>query len=404
MDINQLKNIFVNKTEALKSILNLKAGQLLWANVLSVKGNDLVLKIGAHVIEAKAQAYVKEGQLLRLLVEGVKGQEIRLKIVNEDNSVLKPEQSIAKAMGIRTNEIIEEVIKQMVRLRLPLSRETVLELTKLPFQQPSGSTNQNMKLTVGQELKAQLISINGREVVLNTNHGTIRVNSQLNLTQGQNLSLVVVNNEGKLGFNVNVIEKEGNVVTTQQFLGTINQEMDLKPSRLIQLASWLRTVNTEADVENLLKLNSFFKGQLDKKEEALFFQFLNTRENLVLGNYNIYGWSIQENHVYLMTQNHRKAKISPEQCFLVVKITSKAVGDLWFKIDYKNLFLNVSISCASDTSEAIVISEIETLKTALIGAGYLDLKITTKIEELDTILDFIPGTDLEDINYVNLQV
>ena len=143
---------------------------------------------------------------------------------------------------------------------------------------------------------------------------------------------------------------------------------------------------------------------MDKKEETVFFRFLNTRENLVLGNYNIYGWSILENHIYLMTQNHKKAKISPEQCFLVVKITSKAVGDLWFKMDYKNLFLNVSISCANDTSEAIVISEIETLKTGLIGAGYPDLKITTKVEEFDTILDLIPGPDPEDINYVNLQV
>jgi len=318
LEINQIKNIIINRSESMKSILNVKAGQLLWANVLSVKGNDLSLKIGSHVIEAKAQAYVKEGQLLRLLIEGVKTQEIRLKIVNEDSSVLKPEQSIAKAMGIKTNEIIEEVIKQMVRLRLPLSRETVLEFTKL----------------------------------------------------------------------------QGNII----------QKMNLKPSRLIQLAAWLRSVNIESDLENLLKLNNFFKGQLDKKEETLFFQFLNTRETLVLGNYNIYGWPILENHIYLMTQNHKKAKISPEQCFLVVKITSKAVGDLWFKMDYKNLFLKVSISCASDISEEIVISEIETLKTALIGAGYPDLKLSTKVEVLDSILDFIPGPDPEDINYVNLQV
>ena len=178
---------------------------MLWANVLSVKGNDLVLKIGAHVIEAKAQAYVKEGQLLRLLIDGVKGQEVRLKIVNEDSSVLKPEQSIAKAMGIKPNEIIEEVIRQMVRLRLPLNRETILELTKLPTQQPSGSTIQNMKLT------------------------------------------------------------------PQTFLGTINQEMDLKPSRLIQLAAWLRTVNTEADLENLLKLNSFLRVSWTRKRKQSFF-------------------------------------------------------------------------------------------------------------------------------------
>lgn len=131
MGINQLKSIYINKTEKTGPILNVRAGQLLWANVLEVKGNDLLLKIGTHLIEAKAQAYVKQGQQLRLLIQSISPQEIRLKIVNEDNTLLRPEQGIARALGFKPNVTMEEIIRQMVRLRLPLSRETVLEFSIL---------------------------------------------------------------------------------------------------------------------------------------------------------------------------------------------------------------------------------------------------------------------------------
>ncbi|WP_028307840.1 hypothetical protein [Desulfitibacter alkalitolerans] len=343
MDINQLGSIFINKTEKVGSVLNVRAGQLLWANVLEVKGNELLLKIGTHLIEAKAQAYVKQGQQLRLLIQGISPQEIRLKIVNEDNTLLRPEQGIARALGLKTNETMEEIIKQMVRLRLPLSRETVLEFSRLY-----------------ERLDTVIVPKNTHDLVDNLNS----------------------NDRLRVG---------------QEFIGQ-------KPLKLIQLGTWLRTLNIEGDTESLLRLYNFFKGQLDKREEALFFQFLNSRETQILGNYNIYGWSILDNHIYLLTQNQKKSKISPEQCFLAVKITSKAAGSLWFKLSYKNSFLNINISCADEHNEAIVNSEIETLKLALLGAGYQDLKITTKVEAIETVLDFIPGPSPEDINYVNLQI
>lgn len=417
MDINQLKSIFINKTEKAGSVLNVRAGQLLWANVLEVKGNDLLLKIGAHIIEAKAQSYVKQGQQLRLLIQNISPQEIRLRIVNDDNTLLKPEQGIAKALGLKSNETVEEIIRQMVRLRLPLSREAVIEFSRLyarldnvskNIQGFADNFNANDSLRAGQEFKGQVISSTASSLVINTKFGLIKVPNNLNITQGQQLNLVVVNNNGELGLKlINKENKDGsttNVISKETFLGNILQE-NTKPLKLIQLGAWLKTLNIEGDAESLIKLYNFFKGKLDKKEEALFFQFLNSRETQILGNYNIYGWPILEDgHVYLLTQNKKHTKISPEQCILVVKLTSKIAGDLWFKITYKDLFLKVEISCADEYCLGIVNGELETLELALLGSGYQNLKVTAKVEIMDSILDFIPGPSTEDINYINLQI
>jgi len=418
LEINHLKSIFINRTEKTGPILNVRAGQLLWANVMEVKGSDLLLKIGAHLIEAKAQAYVKQGQQLRLLVQGISPQEIRLKIVNEDNTLLRPEQGIARALGIKPNKIMEEIIRQMVRLRLPLSRETVLEFSRLytridnlnTAKKPDLVDNPSSidRIRVGQEFKGQVLSATEGSLVINTKYGLIRVPNNLNIGQGQHLNLVVVNNNGELGLSLNNKEnKDGSnatVISKETFLGNIIQE-DTKPLKLIQLATWLRTLNIEGDVESLLRLYNFFKGQLDKKEEVLFFQFLNSRETQILGNYNIYGWPILgDGRIYLLTQNKKHTKISPDQCILVVKLTSKIAGDLWFKITFKNLFLKIEISCTDEHSQAIINSEIETLELVLLSAGYQDLKITTKVEVIDNVLDFIPGPDPEDINYLDLHI
>jgi hypothetical protein len=310
VDVNRI-NIFRIDKGIISASLTFREGQVLKGKVISTNAKEITLKIGAVNLKAQAEVYVKSGQTLNLLVESIKQQFIKLKIINDDYTILKPEESILKVMGLSPSKELVNIIKELVKFQLPLDVNTI---------------------------------------------------NYFNSFYRQNMP------------------------------------------HLVSLAIWLMSLNIEGDLKNLSKLFDFFTGRLNEQEEALFFKFLNEQETRILGNYNIFGWSIFDNYLYMLTQNSKGSKISPEQCFLVLKLKSRVLGELWFKVDYKNANLKVDIICADDKSENLIKNEIFSLERALNIAGYKNISFLTRVEKVKTVLDFIPGPSAEDVSYINYHI
>jgi hypothetical protein len=313
MQVNTMdpKRIMIsgNNLRSVSPNVPIKSGQVLRGQVLKVDGQEILLKISDNTFNALSQTYVKQGQRLRLLVDVAAKDLIKLRIIGEDSKPLTPEQGLLKAMGLKPSQFLQDVIRELVRFRLPLTADNVQNLSRL--------------------LKGELLP----------------------------------------------------------------------------LSVWLKGLNVEADAENLSRLYQFFKGELGKEEEAAFFRFINNFENQVLGGFNIYAWPLGEAHyLYLLTQKNKGRAVSHEECFLVLKISSKALGDLWFEMAYKDQSLKVDVVCLGDDAQAIIQQHAEELLAQLETAGYKNTELTTRIGKIDTVLDFVPGPLAEDISYVNHQV
>lgn len=291
-----------------------------------------------------------------------------------------------------------------------------------------------IKFKKGQIYKGTVISSKGKDILLKISNQTIKAKAQAYVTEGQTLKLLV-EDVSKQQIRLKIINENN---TTLKAAESILQNMGIKPTselqevlnllinfrlplneenifffnsfnntnmpQLIPLAIWLKTLNIEGDLENLIRLYNFFKGKLDEREEQIFFNFLNKQETQILGNYNIFGWPFFNSHLYMFSQNPKQKKIFPEHCFLVLKVKSKALGDLWFKVNYKNHKLFIDVVCQDDEVQKIINDELNTLYAALLGAGYQDLNLKTRVEPIDTVLDFVPGPTPEDVNYVNFRI
>ncbi|MEW6622013.1 MAG: flagellar hook-length control protein FliK [Bacillota bacterium] len=137
--------------------LTFKEGQVVKAEVVKTKGSEILLKTAGTLIKAEAQAYVPEGRELNLLVELIKPGLIRLKILDNNKQIIKAEESLLAALGLKPSDELQEIVKEMVRFKLALNRENVLALQNLLRQVDFNDAAPKGNLT---ELAAWLKSIN----------------------------------------------------------------------------------------------------------------------------------------------------------------------------------------------------------------------------------------------------
>lgn len=297
---------------------------------------------------------------------------------------------------------------------------------------------QSLSLRKGQVVKAQVMDVHGSKIVLKI--GTVLLNgeSQVPLQQGETLRLTVEGVADKL-VKLKISPEEDRMkpesimlarlgIKPRQDLENMVQQLlrfrmpvdaellnslstmarlyDL-PQETLLLVVWLKSlgvaVTSEEDVRELKNLARFFKGELSETEEERFFSFLNRSETTVLGGYNLYGWPLDRHHLYLLTSRSKKERLAPENCTLILKVASRVLGDLWFKINYLDSSLRVSVTCVAKECRDVLQREIGLLQQGLQAAGYQVGQVDVKVRDVQTVFDFIPGPDRE-IAGVNFKV
>ena len=221
----------------------------------------------------------------------------------------------------------------------------------------STKTNQlsaRLSLPPGKIVKAQVIKLEGNQAFLELGSSLLKAKTKVPLRIGDRLRLVVesnnmgliklkILNEGEKPKPENmVLQRLG--ISTQKDLETIVQQflkfnMPVNPetiremNRLVnkyklnndmsELIVWLKSVgikvDSEKDIQALEVLRRFFRGELSGDEEARSFKFINETEKMNFGGYNISGWSIGENHIYLLTPESKGEPVRPETCTLFLR-------------------------------------------------------------------------------------
>ncbi len=302
MKMNSI-NIISKIGNQLQQHLSLKPGQIIKAQVIKSEGNQVLLQLGNNLLKAQTKVLLNPGDRLKLQVESAQSNSIELKIVN-DAARPKPEDAVLLKLGIRPQEEMNAILRQLVNFNLPITRADILELYSL--------------------IK---------------------------------------------GFRFT--------------------------EDLTKLMVWLKTVGVKAesnkDFEALQGLQKFIKGELSGDEETRFFSFLNESENNIYGGYNIMGWSVAGQHIYLLTRGSKRDPLQSEGCKLVLQLNSRSLEELWFKIELANNNMKTEIVCNSDKYQTILTREVTGLCQSLQGAGYKIDNIAVEVSDTKlTILDFIP--------------
>jgi len=303
----------------------------------------------------------------------------------------------------------------------------------------SSQLQQKLSLAPGQVIKAQVISAEGSQVMLQLGSSLLKAQTKVPLNPGDRLKLQVAsahNNFVELKImNDNAGVKQEDTVflrlglKPQEELQTILQQLvkfNLPVSQaalmgiyslikeynltedLSQLMVWLKSVgvkvDSEKDIQTLMVLRKFFKGELSGDEEVYFLNFLNESENNILGGYNIFGWPVSGNHVYLLTQGSKHEQLQAESCKLFLQVNSRSFEELWFKIGLVNNTLNVGIVCNCDEYKTILDREVNWLSQALQTAGYNLTDIPVDVSKgKTTVFDLIPDPGQE-FPGINLEV
>lgn len=105
----------------------LKEGQVVKAEVVSLKGEQVKLKIGNTIIDAKTTVDLKTGANLNLLVESMKNNIIKLKIMPQGESV-RLESILLSRMGMNPNSKMESMVHELLKFKMPLNPEVLKEL------------------------------------------------------------------------------------------------------------------------------------------------------------------------------------------------------------------------------------------------------------------------------------
>jgi hypothetical protein len=192
-----------------------------------------------------------------------------------------------------------------------------------------------------------------------------------------------------------------------QLIGEFNNFINSHnlPLESTSLIAWLKSmgvkVETLEDVEELKKIIKLFKGLSSTEENGKFFNFLNKSENTVLGGYNVFGWPLGDNQLYLLTTGSKDDEILSSNCTLALKIISKHLGELWFKLNYTDNNLKVFIFCSNDNSQEIIVKEVNNLQNTLKSTGYNIGEISVEVKEINNVFDFIPAEagNIAGINY-----
>lgn len=303
----------------------------------------------------------------------------------------------------------------------------------------NGRLQQPIPVAAGQVIRVQVVKAEGSQVWLQLGGHVIKADARVALNKGDRLQLQVASVQSDL-IQMKVLPESipaKNIDSVFTQLGLPNNPvvkdivaqmvkfgLPLSPPAILELLSfikgnhfkddiiqmlvWLKSIGIKTtsnrDVEALAALKKFLRGDLTENEEIRFFQFLNQTSNEALGAYNIFGWPMENGHIYLITRGSKQEKPGPENSQVLIRLNSAALQELWFKLEMVNQALNIDISCTSSGSHAILVREMVGLERALQAAGYRTGKIEAKIlEQPATVLDFVPGSSNETLN-IDLQV
>lgn len=297
---------------------------------------------------------------------------------------------------------------------------------------------QKLSLSKGQVVKGQVADVHGNKVVLKIGTAVLKAESQVPLQQGQVLKLLVEGISDNI-IKLRVISEEGLVKPEAVLLSRLglqpSKELELIvqhllrfklpidpemiklltnltkmegfSSEMLMLAAWLKSLGIDVrsyeDMKELVQLLKMLKGQMSPKEEVRFFNFLNRQENQVLAGCNLYGWPFGKHHLYLITDGSKSNKLNPEDCTLVLKVASNALGDLWFKINYNDSSLRVNIICTGENNKELLEKEADTLRNGLHDVGYSVEQLGVNVGTINTVFDLIPASQ-QTITGVNYQV
>ncbi len=297
---------------------------------------------------------------------------------------------------------------------------------------------QKLSLSKGQVVKGQVADVHGNKVVLKLGTAVLKAESQVPLQQGQLLRLLVEGITDNI-IKLRVVSEEGLVKPEAVLLSRLglqpSKELELMVQQLLRfklpidpemikllsnltkmegfssdmlmLAAWLKSVGIDVrsyeDMKELIQLLKMLKGQMSQKEEAQFFKFLNRQENQMLSGYNLYGWPFDKHHLYLIADGSKNSKLNPDNCTLVLKVASNALGDVWFKINYNDSSLKVNIICNGENSRELLEKESDTLRNGLSVVGYSIEQLVVNVGLINTVLDLIPAPK-QTITGVNYQV
>lgn len=297
---------------------------------------------------------------------------------------------------------------------------------------------QQLSLREGQVIKAEVVQIKGKKILLKIGTTILNAETKVPLQKGENLQLLVellkdnfiklkiipegetIKRETIMLSRLGVKPQENLEQTAQQLLkfkmplakeilgeiSTIVKRHNL-PKEILPLVVWLKSVglklDTKEDLQEIKNMLRFFKGELSSQEETKFFRLLNESESTILGGYNIYGWPLDNHHLYLLTSNSKGERIRPESCTVIIKMASQAFGDLWFKINYLGNTLKISITCNNELHKKVLEGEVALLQKGLQAIGYRVSEVKVETEEIDTVFDLIP-IPLQEIKGVNYKV
>ena len=117
MKINNI-NITSKISNQLQQKLSLKPGQIIKAQVIKSAGNQVLLQLGNNLLKAQTKVLLNPGDRLTLQVESAQSNSIELKIVN-DAARPKPEDAVLLKLGIRPQEEMNAILRQLVNFNLP---------------------------------------------------------------------------------------------------------------------------------------------------------------------------------------------------------------------------------------------------------------------------------------------
>ncbi|SMB82530.1 hypothetical protein SAMN00017405_0936 [Desulfonispora thiosulfatigenes DSM 11270] len=112
----------------LQQSISLNEGKIIKAEVMHVKGEQIKLKLGKTIIDAKTKVALQQGDNLKLLVESMKDNIIKLKIIPQGETI-KPESILLSRMGLTPSERLESMVGELLKFKMPVSGQILGELT-----------------------------------------------------------------------------------------------------------------------------------------------------------------------------------------------------------------------------------------------------------------------------------
>ncbi len=128
MNTNNI-SILSRITNELNRSLSLTTGQVIKAQVIKSDGNYILLQYGSYLIKAKTDLKLKTGTRLNLVVESAENELFNLKIIN-NNEKIKSENTAILTPGLKPNQDLGTIAKQLIKFNMPISLEFITELNK----------------------------------------------------------------------------------------------------------------------------------------------------------------------------------------------------------------------------------------------------------------------------------